>query len=139
MKNHNEIDRNQFLVNAMGKYVTQKYRCYANYAVLPTSCVMDTKEYHDCVFAKEGFDKIRCKNWKKVPLDFYNFSNPENFIWLLELAEKKRINFEIDTKTKTIILLDNVGYFPQDYRNIFQLPAIIADLIAGALGFKEGE
>lgn len=32
----------------------------------PDFCVIDTKEYHDCIFAKAGMKKEDCKYWKKI-------------------------------------------------------------------------
>jgi hypothetical protein len=34
----------------------------------PDGCVIDTEEFHNCVYAKEGMRKEQCKYWRIVAL-----------------------------------------------------------------------
>lgn len=77
-----------------------------------------------------------------------DFSKPENFIRLLEIAEKKGMGIKIDIGSKTICIRESYesGIFSVGiswksinqikYSNISDIPPITADLIAKALGWK---
>ena len=72
-----------------------------------------------------------------------DFSKWENFGRLLELAEKKDIGIHIKTNEKTIVSIQETGFYKFSdtgfYKNPSNIPTITIHLIAKALGWKEVE
>jgi len=70
-----------------------------------------------------------------------DFSKPENFIGLLELAKKENIGISFNSCSKTIYLwridLLSIPSVLSGYDDISQIPSITADLIAQAMGWEE--
>ena len=47
-----------------------KYGCHVDLeeAQQPDGCVIDTEEFHNCIYAKEGMRKEQCEYWRIVAL-----------------------------------------------------------------------
>jgi len=81
------------------------------------------------------------KKWIPNP----DFNRPENFIRLLEIGEKHKLEIRIHTINKEIWVINkehalcNKNQINNTYDSVTDIPRITADLIAKALGFKEAE
>ena len=76
-----EVDGNQSLSSgALAKAILEKlsqkskYGCFVNHPhEILDDCVIDTKENHYCIYAKEGMKKEDCEFWREVWEQKFNF------------------------------------------------------------------
>jgi len=49
---------------------SKKFGCHCdlNPDEEPDFCVIDTKEYHDCICARKGMKKEDCEYWKEIKI-----------------------------------------------------------------------